>query len=70
MGLIDANLKKRYEQNLIDPRDTLMLRRSLQLANAILKELASIKMLNGVKTMATVGCLLESQRCLLTKKPC
>ena len=55
MGLIDTNLKKRYEQNLNDPRDTLMLRRSLQLVNAILKELASIKMLNGVKTMAAVG---------------
>lgn len=38
-----------------DPRDTLMLRRSLKLLNGILKEFASLKMLNGVKTMAKVN---------------
>lgn len=60
MGVIDSKLRKRYEQNSSDPQDTLMLRRCLQLINAILKELASIKMLNGVKTMAAlVGQLRE-----------
>ncbi|KAJ2930226.1 hypothetical protein H1R20_g6892, partial [Candolleomyces eurysporus] len=55
MTVIDNNLQKRYVQNSSDPRDALMLRRSLQLVNAILKELASIKMMNGVKVMANLS---------------
>ena len=55
MTVIDTNLQKRYVQNSTDPRDALMLRRSLQLVNAILKELSSIKMMNGVKVMANVS---------------
>ncbi|KAJ3548466.1 hypothetical protein NMY22_g1252 [Coprinellus aureogranulatus] len=54
MGIIDSNLRKRYDQKSSDVRDALLLRRSLQLINAILKELASVKMLNGVKTMAAL----------------
>ncbi|KAJ2920088.1 hypothetical protein MD484_g369, partial [Candolleomyces efflorescens] len=54
MTVIDTNLQKRYVQNSNDPRDALMLRRSLQLVNAILKELASVKMINGVKVMANI----------------
>lgn len=59
MAVIDSNLQKRYVQHSSDPRDALMLRRSLQLINAILKEFASIKMLNGVKVMAA---LVEQMR--------
>ncbi|GLB33947.1 putative ARM repeat-containing protein [Lyophyllum shimeji] len=54
VNVIDLNLRKRYEAMIEDRRDTLMLRRSLKLLNVILKEFASIKMLNGVKTMATL----------------
>lgn len=55
--VIDTNLQKRYANRDEDPRTTLKLRRSLNLLNGILKEFASIKMLNGVKTMAKVhGC--------------
>lgn len=52
--LIDADLQKRYIQNIEDPRNTLRLRRSLKLLNGILKEFASIKLPNGVKAMAQV----------------
>lgn len=55
MSVVDQNLQKRYVQHSADPRDAVMLRRSLQLINAILKEFASIKMLNGVKVMAQVS---------------
>lgn len=56
MAVIDQNLQKRYVQRSTAPRDALMLRRSLQLINATLKEFAHIKMLNGVKVMAQVCC--------------
>jgi hypothetical protein len=52
--VIDTNLQKRYANRDEDPRNILKLRRSLNLLNGILKEFASIKMLNGVKTMAKV----------------
>jgi hypothetical protein len=52
--LIDADLQKRYIQNIEDPRNILRLRRSLKLLNGILKEFASIKLPNGVKAMAQV----------------
>lgn len=55
--VIDTNLQRRYANRDEDPQTTLKLRRSLNLLNGILKEFASIKMLNGVKTMAKVsGC--------------
>ncbi|RDB22808.1 Importin-11 [Hypsizygus marmoreus] len=52
LGVINTNLQKRYFAMSEDPRETLMLRRSLKLLNGVVKEFASIKMLNGVKTMA------------------
>lgn len=54
MGVIDTDLQARYASTTEDPRNTLTLRRSLKLLNGILKEFASIKMLNGVKTMVQV----------------
>ncbi|KAH6915318.1 ran binding protein 11 [Coprinopsis sp. MPI-PUGE-AT-0042] len=54
VGTIDNTLRQRYEGNSTDPRQSLVLRRSLQLVNSALKELASIKMLNGVKNMAKI----------------
>ncbi|TFK75774.1 ARM repeat-containing protein [Pluteus cervinus] len=54
MKIIDANLTKRYNYMNDDARDRLVLRRSLKLLGSILKELASMKMLNGVKVMAGV----------------
>ena len=44
-----------------DPRDTLRLRRSLELLNGILKEFSSIKMPNGLKTMAQVNLYFDSR---------
>ncbi|KAG6880368.1 hypothetical protein C0992_007779 [Termitomyces sp. T32_za158] len=52
LGIIDVNLQKRYVMMNQDSRDVLTLRRSVKLLNGIIKEFASIKMLNGVKTMA------------------
>ncbi|KAF9569336.1 ARM repeat-containing protein [Agrocybe pediades] len=52
--IIDDNLKKRYVSMVDDPRDTLRLRRSLELLNGILKEFASIKMPSGLKVMAQI----------------
>jgi hypothetical protein len=54
VGMIDMKLQARYTTMEQDPRNVLMLRRGLKLLNGILKEFASIKMLNGVKTMAKV----------------
>lgn len=59
MTAIDQNLQKRYVSMSQDPRDTLILRRSIKLLNKILKEFASIKMLNGVKTMSNLVTLLR-----------
>ncbi|KAF8076536.1 armadillo-type protein [Lyophyllum atratum] len=54
IDVINMNLQKRYGAMSEDPQDTLMLRRSFALLNVVLKEFASIKMLNGVKTMANL----------------
>lgn len=54
ISTIDMKLQARYTSMDEDPRNVLMLRRGLKLLNGILKEFASIKMLNGVKTMAKV----------------
>ncbi|KAG6911227.1 hypothetical protein DXG01_003094 [Tephrocybe rancida] len=54
LAVIDTHLQKRYIAMSDDPRDLLTLRRSFKLLNGILKEFASIKMLNGVKTMANL----------------
>lgn len=51
---IDVSLRQKYESGSSDPRQTLLLRRSLQLINSILKELASVKMFQGAKVMANV----------------
>ena len=53
MSLIDLKLRIRYSSTL-DAQNTLVLRRCLQLLNAILKEFASIKMPAGMKVMAEV----------------
>jgi len=60
MGMIDTKLQSRYVVMDEDPRNTLILRRSLKLLNGILKEFSSYKMLNGVKTMANVRFLFTS----------
>ena len=52
--MIDIKLQARYMTMDEDPRNVLMLRRGLRLLNGILKEFASIKMLNGVKIMGKV----------------
>ncbi|PIL37210.1 hypothetical protein GSI_00903 [Ganoderma sinense ZZ0214-1] len=48
-GAINSSVEARYSTG--DPNATLMLRRSLQVLNAILKEYAGFKMLTGVATM-------------------
>lgn len=55
LNVIDSNLQKRYSSILEDLRNTLVLRRSLQLLNAILKEFANMKMLHGIKTMGNIA---------------
>ncbi|KAJ8523493.1 hypothetical protein ONZ45_g125 [Pleurotus djamor] len=54
MALVDSNLQARYSSPIDDPNQTLILRRSLYLLNAVIKELSSVKMLNGVKIMTKV----------------
>ncbi|KAI1796323.1 ARM repeat-containing protein [Ganoderma leucocontextum] len=56
-GAINSSVEARYSTG--DPNATLMLRRSLQVLNAILKEYAACKMLTGVHTM---GKLVEDLR--------
>ncbi|KAF5321876.1 hypothetical protein D9619_000809 [Psilocybe cf. subviscida] len=50
--LIDGLLQQRYISMIQDPHDTLRLRRSLRLLKCIVKELSSIKLLNGIRAMA------------------
>lgn len=52
--LIDGLLQQRYISMIQDPHDTLRLRRSLRLLKCIVKELSSIKLLNGIRAMAQV----------------
>jgi hypothetical protein len=54
MSVIDSNLQKHHSSTEDTSHNTLVLRRSLQLLNAILKEFASIKMPSGMQTMAQV----------------
>ncbi|KAG6830842.1 hypothetical protein H0H92_014494 [Tricholoma furcatifolium] len=54
LATADLHLQKRYVSMSEDPRDLLTLQRSFKLLNIILKEFASIKMLNGIKTMANL----------------
>ncbi|KAK2466318.1 hypothetical protein APHAL10511_001960 [Amanita phalloides] len=54
MSVIDSNLKMRHSSAEDNAQNTLVLRRSLQLLNAVLKEFASIKMPSGMKIMAEV----------------
>lgn len=49
---ISTSLDARYSN--ASPDATLLLRRSLQVLNAVLKEYAGFKMLTGVKTMGEV----------------
>ncbi|KAF8917892.1 armadillo-type protein [Mucidula mucida] len=51
MNTIDTNLQLRYSTPSEDLRPTLLLQRSLQLLNGVLREFAAYKMLTGVKTM-------------------
>lgn len=52
---IDARLASRYTTAGSDnEQDALVLRRSLGILNALIKEFASMKMLNGVKVMANI----------------
>ncbi len=59
MANVDSNLQKRYSSSTEDPYTTLTLRRSLDLLNAIIKELSIAKMLNGIKVMSKVSLLLQ-----------
>ncbi len=60
MDVIDARLTARYSVGQENPQDALVLRRSLGILNAVIKEFASVKMLNGMKTMANVGFLVSN----------
>ncbi|KAF8623412.1 hypothetical protein AX15_006355 [Amanita polypyramis BW_CC] len=55
MSVIDPNLRMRYSSVEENAQNFLVLRRSLQLLNAILKEFASIKMPSGMKVMAELA---------------
>lgn len=55
MATIETHLRERYETANYDERRTLPLLRALQLLNGIIKEFASFKMLQGVRTMAQVS---------------
>jgi hypothetical protein len=54
MGAIETNLQIRYSTLSSDPQHTLILKRSLKILNAILKELSTMRMLAGVRTMGSV----------------
>lgn len=56
ISTIDARLVNRYSAAQDDPQDAIVLRRSLGILDAVIKEFASMKMLNGMKVMANVGC--------------
>ena len=51
-GVINTSIEARYSN--AAPNASLLLRRSLQVLNAVLKEFAGFKMLTGVKTMGKV----------------
>ncbi|KAF8746019.1 hypothetical protein AX14_004306 [Amanita brunnescens Koide BX004] len=55
MSVIDSNLQKHYSSTEDIAHNTLVLRRCLQLLNAILKEFASIKMPGGMQIMAQLA---------------
>jgi hypothetical protein len=52
--VISTNFNMRYSSPTVDPRVTLMLRRSIKALKETLQELTSKKMLAGVKTMEKV----------------
>ncbi|EKM80164.1 hypothetical protein AGABI1DRAFT_120195 [Agaricus bisporus var. burnettii JB137-S8] len=54
INTIDSRLFSRYSTGQDDPQDALLLRRSLGILNAVIKEFAGIKMLNGMKVMASI----------------
>lgn len=54
MTIIDSNLQTHYSSTEDTTHNSLVLRRCLQLLNAILKEFASIKMPSGMQIMAQV----------------
>ena len=57
-GTINSSIEARYAN--ASPNASLILRRSLEVLNAILKEYAAFKMLTGVKTMGQVRGLTSS----------
>lgn len=54
LAVINSNLHNRYTATKDDPLCTLRLKRSLKLLQRILKELATVKMPAGVRTMAKI----------------
>ncbi|KAF9451646.1 ARM repeat-containing protein [Macrolepiota fuliginosa MF-IS2] len=54
VNTIDARLTARYSSGQDNAQDALILRRSLGILNAVVKEFASMKMLNGMKIMANL----------------
>lgn len=56
LKVIDTTLQKRFSDPVNeDPRDTLVLRRSIKLLNSVLKEFSNAKMLNSVRTMGSAS---------------
>jgi hypothetical protein len=54
MSVIDNNIQLRCSSQVVDPRNTLMLRRSIKVLTEVLKEFLGYKMLAGVRTMGNV----------------
>ncbi|KAJ3573347.1 hypothetical protein NP233_g2485 [Leucocoprinus birnbaumii] len=54
INTVDAKLTSRYAAGNDSEQDALVLRRALGILNAVVKEFASMKMLNGVKVMANI----------------
>ena len=52
VNAINTSIEGRYSNTI--PNATIILRRSLEVLNAVLKEYAAFKMLTGVKTMGQV----------------
>ena len=60
VGAIDASVEGRVSKSV--PNATIVLRRSLELLNAVLKEYGAFKMLTGVKTMGQVRAISRVRR--------
>lgn len=57
VALINANVQDRYAGS--NSSSAMILRRSLEVLNAILKELANVKLPSGIKTMGGVRFIIS-----------